>query len=624
MIKHLINGYWAAIVVAAASLGGCGDNSSTASPNGPLFADYVVSALTTLPACATANTGTVAFLSTTPPQVWSCVTPPNWTQLPCTSTQAGQTVFATTTQSVLAACTHSAWTQVTLPIGPTGATGPTGPTGLTGSTGATGPTGPTGSTGPTGPKSLVASAPEPIGANCFNGGRKETTGLDTNGNGVLDTAEVLHTSFVCNGGMTATGLHGVPALKVVEGFSHTCALLKDGTVWCWGYNVDGELGIGNNTGPSVCGDALFPCAKTPVQVIATSGSGMLTGATDLVAGNFTTCAVLTGGTVACWGDNSHGQLGVDSGGPSLCGPDGNMGCSFRPLLISGVTTASKLAVGYQHVCAMTTAGGILCWGDNVYGELGIGNSTGPSLCGPFPAPCSLTPQTVLNSSSQALTGVASISASSGPHTCARLTSGAIVCWGQNYSGQLGNGDNTGPELCDTQSGNNVPCSTKAFPSLVTSALSVSAGGSSSCAVMPDQSLQCWGDNTYGQLGIGNFNGPVTSPVEVLNLAQVTSVSVGSYQACAVLANGTAMCWGRNYWGSLGDGAESRITPSFTDADQPRPTPVLNLIGVTSIDVGGDDACAIVQGQVECWGENLAGSRGNGSSDTSPPLPIAVH
>jgi alpha-tubulin suppressor-like RCC1 family protein len=210
---------------------------------------------------------------------------------------------------------------------------------------------------------------------------------------------------------------GVAAVSA--GQYHTCALSTAGGLKCWGYNWDGELGNGTTT-KNACG-----CIPTPVDV-----SGLSSGVAAISAGDSHTCALTTAGGLKCWGYNPDGQLGIGTS---------DYNAHPTPVDVSGLTSGvAAVSAGYFHTCALTTAGGVKCWGDNSSGELGDGISTGPQRCAspatPTTLACSTTPVDVSGLTS----GVAAISAGDG-HTCALTTAGGVKCWGANGTGQLGDG-----------------------------------------------------------------------------------------------------------------------------------------------------------------------------------------
>lgn len=197
------------------------------------------------------------------------------------------------------------------------------------------------------------------------------------------------------------GISAIPVAvtSIVAGSEHTCVLTADGSVWCWGANFSGQLGDGTNVNRSV-----------PVRV-----SRLLGAASEIAAGSEHTCALARTGRLACWGANFSGQLG-----------DGTTIKRNTPsLIVSGLSQpASRIAAGSEHTCA-AIPDGVKCWGANLSGQLGDGTNINRS-----------TPVGV----SGILGNVSEILAGSS-HTCALSTSGAMMCWGANFSGQLGDGTN---------------------------------------------------------------------------------------------------------------------------------------------------------------------------------------
>ena len=287
------------------------------------------------------------------------------------------------------------------------------------------------------------------------------------------------------------------ATAVATGGDHACARLSDGTVRCWGYNGDGQLGDGTTSGSSI-----------PVTT-----TGIFT-AVELAAGWRHTCARLADGTVRCWGYNSAGQLG-----------DGTQTTHAVSVEVSDLADAVSITAGYQHTCAVLASGALWCWGVNNLGQLGDGTNDSSS----FPRQVS-----GLSNAVQVAAGY--------NHTCARLGDGTVRCWGYNYDGQLGNGGS------GMFANSNVPV-------VVTGLTNIDAltlGKSHSCARVTDGTLRCWGSNRSYELGDGTEINRLT-PVVTLNVNGVTSFALGEIFTCAIPATGIPLCWGNNANGELGDG-----------------------------------------------------------------------
>jgi alpha-tubulin suppressor-like RCC1 family protein len=279
-----------------------------------------------------------------------------------------------------------------------------------------------------------------------------------------------------------------------------CVLVATGNVGCWGDNGWGELGDGTNFAaeddPDRCADNPtpigYPCGSaTPVPVSGISDAVGVSG------GQEHACAVLAGGTVECWGDNQVGELGEGTDtGPTQCGP---YPCSRVPVPVSGITNAIAVSAGEYHTCALLADGRVECWGENVFGQLGNGTSTGPQNCAETVTyACSTTPVVV-----SGITDAVALAAGR-TGACALRRGGRIVCWGMNYAGELGNGIGRGPEFCHPpHDPNDWPCATTPVPVTgVTDATRITAGEHEACAILANGAIECWGANVYGQLGDG--------------------------------------------------------------------------------------------------------------------------
>ena len=308
-----------------------------------------------------------------------------------------------------------------------------------------------------------------------------------------------------------------------------------------------------------------------MAAITTDSSATITA---VAAGTFHSCAVDNGG-VKCWGGNSNGELGNSSSTQSLV-----------PVQVTGLTsavTAVSPGAESQHGCAVVN-GAAQCWGKNINGQLGNGGTMESNV--PVPV-AGLT------------SGVTAIAAGDA-HSCA-VVNGRVLCWGLNNEGQLG--DNS-----TTQS--LVPVQPFGLTSGVTA---VSAGGSHSCAVVSG-GLQCWGRNVAGQLG-NSTNTQSLVPVQAIPAgSNVTAVSVGPFHSCAVVS-GAAQCWGQNFYRQLGNGGTM---------DSNVPVPVVGLTsGVTAVAAGGFHGCAVVSGGVQCWGANGGCQLGNSSVMAPSSVPVQV-
>ena len=351
------------------------------------------------------------------------------------------------------------------------------------------------------------------------------------------------------------------------GESHTCGLLPNGTVECWGSNGAGQLGDGTDND-----------SDTPVAV-----SG-LAGATAVSAGGAHSCALLTGGTVECWGDNTWGQLG-----------NGTNNGSFSPIPVPELTGVTQIVAGYEDTCALIVGGAVECWGANA-------NSLTPA---PVPEAAGGVIQFA-----EAIAGGVGQGGIGGGHMCS-LYGGYVQCWGSNVYGQLGGTVSTGAaSIVQNLSG----------------AVAIAAGDGQSCALISNGTVQCWGWNSWGQLG----NGTVSSSSAFLPTPQVVqglsgnaiAVAAGYDHTCALLDNGTAQCWGSEEGGSLGNGVNLTSPPY----GQPEPQTVTGLSGATALVAGGSHSCALlVDGSAHCWGSGGVGELGDGSTGAfDVPVTVAMN
>jgi alpha-tubulin suppressor-like RCC1 family protein len=378
---------------------------------------------------------------------------------------------------------------------------------------------------------------------------------------------------------------GVLAYKTVTditaGAYHTCALISDGTVTCWGYNSYGQLGDGSNTNRNV-----------PVAVTG----GALTGktVTDITAGVAHTCALISDGTVTCWGNNVYGRLGT--------GDDTNRNV---PVAVTGGALANKtvtdITASLIHTCALISDGTVTCWGYNSYGQLGDGSNTDSNV------PVAVTGGVLANKT------VIDITAGT-YHACALISDGTVACWGNNSAGQLGDGSNTN---------RNVPVAVAGGALSGKTVTHITAGDYHTCALISNGTVTCWGDNSAGQLGDGGTtasNVPVAVAVAggVLANRTVTNITTGGYHTCALISDGTVTCWGLNASGQLGTGDTYNRTVPVAVAGG-----ALANKTVTDITAGRSHTCALISdGTVTCWGENSNGQLGDGGT-TASNVPLAI-
>jgi alpha-tubulin suppressor-like RCC1 family protein len=298
---------------------------------------------------------------------------------------------------------------------------------------------------------------------------------------------------------TPSPVHGVIGSIAINAgiFNHKCALMKDGTVRCWGRNEDGQLGDGTNQ------TRLIPITVTT-----------LANSVAVAVGGSHTCALLNDRTVRCWGDNTVGQLGVGT----------SSAFQMASTTVTGISTGAAVAAGFRHSCALLKEGTVFCWGNNHGGQLGDGTTERR-----------LTPVAVTG-----LTNIVAISA--GGFTCAIVNDGTARCWGGNVYGGLGDG---------TTETRHTPVSVIGLTNVIT----ITAGNTHACALLKDNTVRCWGDNAFGLLGDGTTERRHT-PVAVYGLTNAIAITAGFSHTCALVKDGTALCWGTNRHGELGNGTTS--------------------------------------------------------------------
>ena len=411
------------------------------------------------------------------------------------------------------------------------------------------------------------------------------------------------------------------ATEIAAGFGFACALDAQGQMRCWGDNRKGELGQQAGTPMQQCYGG--SCNGFPQFVSATSNTVLRLG------DGFGTdhgCVVTSGNKVQCWGDDRYGQLGDTSFGHGAALPTTATGYSG---------SASAVAAGHIHSCALGTDGGLDCWGGNGFGALGSGASSGPEFCS-NPSPpggtgsCTDTALAVSGLAS----GVSEIQVGS-TYGCARATAGGIKCWGYNAYGSLGDGNGGGS--------GDMSASPVDVSGLTTNMIQVSTGNNFACGLRNDGKLFCWGLNAYGSLGIGNDAGPdscyydstrnhacAVAPQEVTTITPaVSQVAAGGGFACALLSDGDVRCWGRNLSGAIGsqENNDSCLSPVTGNNEHCVLTPrsIAGLQGTTvSVVAGSSFACALnSDGVVQCWGLNQERQLGSGGINNSYTTPQTV-
>jgi alpha-tubulin suppressor-like RCC1 family protein len=378
-------------------------------------------------------------------------------------------------------------------------------------------------------------------------------------------------SYIGNpsGWVTITGVSGATAITAGAGWY--CALETGGSVQCWGSNAFDGLGDDAGQPASV---------TTPV-----SPSG-LPPAVSISAGFDHTCAALTDGTVECWGDNQHSQCTAAGIATDL------------PTVTTGVSGATVVAAGFEVSCAVESGGAVQCWGTDDYGQLGNGAFAAGANPVQVLAPSTMAPFQPIPVPAPGVTNVVAAAGGS-DFTCALQAGGTVVCAGLNGMGQLGVGSYSFPAGVQPVMG-------------LTGASAIATGKDFACALVGG-TVECWGDNETGQLGTTTSGADSTVPVAIPGVNDAVAISAGFAHACALLSDGTAVCWGDNSAGELGTGEAGG--PAFS------PTAVTVETGMRAIAAGNYATCgALLDGDVYCWGTGgYAGSSPYYPSGITPSL-----
>ncbi len=428
------------------------------------------------------------------------------------------------------------------------------------------------------------------------------------GDGTVEAPEQCDDGNVANGdGCSVSCL--VEPRAVNSGNFFACALGANGVVKCWGYNMDhGELGLGDTLErggqPNQMGGNL-PAVNL--------GVGRSVRALSVGSYGPTSCAVLDDSSVKCWGDNGDGELGLGDTVDRGVEPD-QMGDNLPVVQLGTGRTARALGCGRFWSCALLDNDSVKCWGDNEDGQLGLGDSqergyTSGTMGDALPAVdlgAGRTAQAISTGQFSA---------------CALLDHGAVKCWGDNEDGELGLGDAVARGSRSNQMGDNLPAVDLGTGRIATA---ISVGGDSACALLDDGAVKCWGYNATGQLGLGDKQARGDQPGEMgdqlptVNLGtgrSARAISTSGLTTCAVLDNGTLKCWGFNLTGAVGLGDTTNRGDQPNEMGDDLPTVDLGA-GRTAqaVSVGYQATCALLDnGTVKCWGANGSGELGLGDT-----------
>lgn len=324
------------------------------------------------------------------------------------------------------------------------------------------------------------------------------------------------------------------AAKITSGSYHVCAITSTSKLFCWGENFQGQIGQGD----------LYNKHRIPMAVDASLNYTLVA-----ASGNMT-CGITSTGVLKCWGNNNPNPAIVDTG------------VSYK-----------SIAPGSDYYCGITSTDQLKCWGTNTYGQLGTGNTTTQA-----------TPVLVNGGTTYKMISAGRDSRT----TCAITSSDILQCWGYNYYGQVGNGNNTdvlAPVGIDT--GNTYK--------------KISVGTYITCGLTTSNKLKCWGN---GYLGNGTYSSNLSVPTVVDLNTDYADISVSAH-ACGLTSSSSIKCWGTNSGGQLGNGTtDESSTPSLINSSD----------SFAAVSVGSGFSCGLKSnGAVICWGQNSLGQFGYGNA-----------
>ena len=279
------------------------------------------------------------------------------------------------------------------------------------------------------------------------------------------------------------------------------------------------------------------------------------------------------------------MAGVAAGPPAISpsNPTVSVG-QTQQFTVSGAVVPTGVSAGGEYTCVRLSDATIQCTGRNQFGQRGDGTQNNTMTLVPIPN----------------FVGV-SAAVAGDEFNCALMADGTARCWGLGEKGQRGDGSYVQYTLSPSTVSN------------VTTAVALAAGYNHACVQLADGTMNCWGDNTLGQLGNPSTSGSAV-PVAVGGITGTLTMTVGGFHSCAVLADQTVRCWGSNDLGQLGDG-------TFTNASTP--VTVSGLTGVTALAGGGNHTCALASGSVYCWGNGYDGELGQGTfAPSTTPVQVS--
>lgn len=356
---------------------------------------------------------------------------------------------------------------------------------------------------------------------------------------------------------------------------YSCGVTSDGSGYCWGGNtIGGALGDGTyDSGPEET-DLNHDADRDRPTAVDTSVKFQL-----INAGFFHTCGLSTAGKAYCWGNTSSGRLGNGESG---------QGKRPTPVAVDGNYTFVDIQPGANHTCALDDRERVYCWGYNVDGQAGQGEGSAVIFS---------APQRVSSHSFDALAVGAN-------HTCARRTSGEVLCWGEGSEGQIGNGS-TDDQFSPT------PISTsQEFSTLA-------AGFDHTCALTAAGETFCWGEGQRGGIGDGTTTKRPT-PVATDTNERFEKLAAGGGSTCGITEDGDGYCWGFNGQGNLGNG-------SSAGSPQTNVRPMSGGYQWQTLSLGLMHSCGVTAdtGEAYCWGRNQRGELGVGAPGDYRTTPRAI-
>lgn len=381
---------------------------------------------------------------------------------------------------------------------------------------------------------------------------------------------------------------GIRTVSVGDG--STCAVTLGGDVKCWGAGDLGQLGYGNT---QTIGDDELPSAVGFVDV----GAPVL----DVRTNGRQTFALLASGVVRAWGDDGAYELGLRH--TTTIGDDETPATASVPVDVELSGLAVEIAVGDDFACARLEQGAVQCWGSNEWGQLGRGHT---QRIGDDESPAS--------AGTVALVGPALSIAAGAHHACALLDDGEIQCWGRGTEGQLGYGNT------DHIGDDELPSLWGTVP-LDAEVVEITAGEAHTCARLQSGGVRCWGANDAGQLGLGHTerigDDELLDSVAAVRLGgPAVSVEAGARHTCAILEGGSLRCWGEGLDGRLGLGDVADIG----DDELPTHVGTIDLGERLIVDIflgpTASSTCALLDdGALRCWGLDDVGQLGYGDVET---------